>query len=411
MDTFHLPVALAALEVHPSSRAMDCRRNLKLNFHMNIVLYYSITNMKVFEATSINKAIDTLGASNVVLVNKKAKSKVYTTGGGSTFYLNLSFKLGVHTSGAILHFEANPTSDVTTNIDPIEITADMPDSTNEVIKEKFKDRRDGVPLRIETTVGRSSVLGKIVNAVNDEYMRQMELKNDSTNPDERIELTSIVKVKGVDMLNVVRTLHSMIQKQYGTTEQTPEDLRGKDIADPKLRFNVSFDLYPKTYFVKSMAGQPKTVIRDYKKCSTVAGKKVYELAKIAVGTDPSGNTLYEDICKENVHKFITRGSKIYAGTFGMSSIAVTRDRVSVHMEAMDLTILSEETVDMQFIGDDGIIVGCGNKMTVPTSNTETTTIVTSDVETTTETTPVPAPLPADDITDKDRLVNELLAGL
>lgn len=294
----------------------------------------------VYNVIGVNKAFAANGgtAKGIFTVRKKAKTTIYTKGGGSTYYLDNKLVVNGRESGAKLLFDG-------INKDPklcsfIEVTKSMIDPES---PESIKNRGDE-PLKkntqITTTIGKSATFGKIIEPIDAEYLSIIKTMGASG----EITLKTCVKDDGTDIWTIVRTVMPMVKRFNSNSEKVKIEYRGQPIVDPQISIHADFAVYPPAF--GKLAGRVKTIIRDYNKPMIVGNKVIYEEATVNIdGIDVP-------ICETNVHKFVTRGSKIHRAYFSMNSTSVSDKYVSSHINIDDMVIEPGCADAIEVVGDE-----------------------------------------------------------
>jgi hypothetical protein len=252
------------------------------------------SKIKVFNPSDVLAALEKDAPSTLKIELKKNKDgKTYK---GGVEYLQAKFVVGADNARGLVRLQ-----DIT-------VTAD--------IREPADDEEERKGTNIETDLASSGVLGKMMVALNTEYMRQVN--------------ALITEGKFVPGLNLVRP---MIQTHYSNKCPIAE-LKGKKIQkngvdSPKIRMSLDFSTYPDTFPIKEFRGLPKTVVYDFRTGKVDAnGRIVYEVAKV------NGMPVNDS----NVHEFIKRGSVIRDGRLSLDTLSSSNFGVSFKKIATKLVV-------------------------------------------------------------------------
>ena len=237
----------------------------------------STDSIKIFtDIKTLKENIKNGPITNFVIEGRK-ESKTYK--GGTKFY---DVKVKDPKGASINKYP------LIVKISDITISYDMPDpSKKKKDDEADKDKADDKKRLISLMVGRTGYYGELISVVNDEYVKWCNKMNESLGKNPPV-------------------VWEMIQTTYSYDHPDVEK-RGKEKEHPTLRLKLDFSKYPEKYPKSFLRGQSKTEIYDYstKYIEDKDGKKIIKYKLAEVDGKPVDET--------NVHKFITRGSKIIDG--------------------------------------------------------------------------------------------------
>jgi len=241
-------------------------------------------------------------------VQKDANGKIKSYKAG-TEYMKVKFQVGGVKSNAVIDIDED-----------IVITSGLPDPKN--TKDKRNEYTGDNSIKLETSVLNSGKIGKFLLMLNAEYNRQIN---------EMIEHKVFVPK--------YNKIHQIVQTHY-SDDNDNEKLRGQKIMrngveDPKYRIMIDFSVYDEKCQIKELVGLPKSVVQNFKdytydpKTKTVS----YGLAQVDgkfVGLN-------------NIHEFITQGSKIKSGRLVLDSATNSKFGVSWRIVGSKVVIERNDT--------------------------------------------------------------------
>ncbi len=315
-----------------------------------IVLKVNLTSIimaTVFEVCALNNKLSDKAEENLALlsVDRPAKEKVYTTGGGSTTYRKFNCKNGDKKSPLCLYYKDDPAN----GKQPITVTKGIEDPNSEAAKKKNKAKdNDKADLTFETRLSKAGIFGDVISKIHPAFMHIIALKNEEKNPDERIRITLVEEKpdpKNPGQMKItekeLRSVKGLLTTHYGETDQVPVEFRGKPIPDPKIRVKLDFARYPASF--GKLAGTPKSIVRDYNQ----PDGKSFRIARV------DGKL----IDKDNAYKVVTSGSLIHEIRIDYASVAITDKFVSVHAHVCEMVIETRDNSELTIVGEDGQIIG------------------------------------------------------
>lgn len=174
------------------------------------------------------------------------------------------------------------------------ITQDIPLSrgvADPADKDDGRNKFAGTRCNLETKRSMAGPIGRFFDKLNEEWIKLIEDMN------EKKEL-----IKGS------RKIHELMQ--YKLSEDRTDELAGALIDDPILRFQVEAGVFSQEYIYHFLRGQSKTIFLDARTAYKDAnGATQYKLAQVI---DENENEVPVTI--ENMHRFITSGSILKAGS-------------------------------------------------------------------------------------------------
>jgi hypothetical protein len=206
------------------------------------------------------------------------------------------------------------------NVSNIELSDGVADPNNKLDKRNEFNKPDGTSkmrLVLQTTLGKSGNFGKALHVLNGSFCKRVQ------------ELVDGNKAFAG------RKLHELFQYKLSLENKNNP---GGDIEDPVLRFQMDFNNFPAKYPHKFLQNTPKTVIYDARTETTAAdGTVQYKEAEVEV------NGVMTKVNADNVHLFVTRGSKIIKMRCMMPSVPVSQNWISLPITANRVVILPGES--------------------------------------------------------------------
>lgn len=194
----------------------------------------------------------------------------------------------------------------------VELSSDIADP------EDTEDKRNAFEktrLNVTTTVSRSGDLGEAMMILQTEWKKWVE----------KAIADKVIDAEGKKVHDLVQMTYSKKNKEKG----------GQRIEDPYISFKIDFDPFPQKYPHKFLVGQPKTQFFDARtKFTDAKGNEQYKPAMVV---NDEGNE--ELVNVKNIHKFITRGSKIVKGKFMMQSVAISAGWISMPMTLVHAVVM------------------------------------------------------------------------
>lgn len=246
-------------------------------------------SIKVYTVTEALQSVLS-NPTTAMVAEKKKEDKVYK----GTKFLNLFWNIGrdVRKTGWFSFENVNLSIGVA---DPSDVT----DKRNDY---------DGTRLQLESKISLSGEVGKFLIAVNPLWYSLVE---------KCVAEGSIVKGS--------RKVHGLVQTHCSEDNvKTPN----AEIEDPIVRFKIDFSSFPNNYPQKFLAGQPKTIIYDYR--TEYLDEKGVKQHKIATVINPDTGK-EEPVNAANLHLFVTEGSIIRYGRIMVPSISVSQSWISAAM--------------------------------------------------------------------------------
>jgi hypothetical protein len=173
-------------------------------------------------------------------------------------------------------------------------------------KAVVKDDKPRKP-RLATTISKSGDFGQVIDRCDKIWVERIaELR------------------KGDDPKITEAKTNPIVQRRISPknkgVDKDGKPLKNRPIDDPIIRMTLDFDKYPADYFLKFLAGRPKTEIYDFTTMYADAqGRPAFRLAVVKEKVEENGKIVEKTspITAENVHKFLRRGCRIVDGRFHM----------------------------------------------------------------------------------------------
>lgn len=181
-----------------------------------------------------------------------------------------------------------------------------------------------------------------------------------------------------------KPIFDMIQTKYKTG-----DKEGQDLPSPSYRLHNSFELYPETFFDINLRGKPHTEILDATKYVLDDTGKPKTNAPVVIDGEPAN--------KDNLHKFVTRGSTIESGRMDASQFTISNFGVSYRLDVLRAVIRPAQQMS-GYEDDDELIVADGNDSGPSTPVTSSSSMQKTATDTADDT---DADSPADDTAADD----------
>jgi len=163
------------------------------------------------------------------------------------------------------------------------------------------------------------------------------------------EQINILGEKGIIDLSELKTTRLVRRKYSKKNKHNP----GGEIADPLVRFKVSFKRYSDKYFITSMRNEKVTQILDYRK--TIIENGVEKYAEFLIDGNP--------VNESNLFLALNHGTIIKQGRFSYNSTMIVAGYITCTFTINKMVILPDEKIGFS---DDFII-------SKPILNDETTT--------------------------------------
>lgn len=273
-----------------------------------------MAQMKVFNPSNVLKAIEASRAKSADKAQDVYALEMKKAPEGKTYkceFFKQTFKVGDDKpSPAILRLgDETAYSKHAASTDPaaypkesyIEITEGVfdPDAPE-------NDERKDYGQTITTNEERSGDFGKLMVELDAEYTKTIKSWKTPAKEGEAPKVDPDAK------------LHPIVQSKYSmktkAVDKDKKSLKGMPLKSKKIRMDVDFEKYKDDHPNKLLRGKAKTEIFDFRTQYLDANKKVQYKAATVVDPDTG---VSEPVTKDNVHKFLRRGSRIVGGRFHM----------------------------------------------------------------------------------------------
>lgn len=157
---------------------------------------------------------------------------------------------------------------------------------------------------LATTVSKAGDFGKVVDAFDKFWLQRVD------------------QLRKEDKITELKS-NPLVQRKISAKNQNVDKegkpLKNRPIDDPIIRMTLDFERYADDYFLKFLAGKPKTEIFDAATLYLDAGNKpAFKPAQVTTKDPETGKVIKtEPVTAENVHKLIRRGARIIDGRFHM----------------------------------------------------------------------------------------------
>jgi len=167
-----------------------------------------------------------------------------------------------------------------------------------------KGKEGGKPRKptFATTVSKSGDFGYVMDQFDRTWVKRIDELRQGDSP----------------AINEAKTnpiLQRKISPKNKNLDKEGKPLKNKPIEDPIIRQTLDFEKYPAEFFLKFLAGKPRTEIYDFATLYTDAkGLPAFKAAVVEIRDPESGNVIRTEAPSDaNIYKLIDRGTRIVDG--------------------------------------------------------------------------------------------------